>query len=342
MLVTFLLGLIACGIPTIWLSVMWSVATAALLFERLGPIKALGRSFELIKRRFWATLLLLIITTLLTFFVTAVVQGIPSGLATVFAPDNEIATAVTDIIFGTIGSAMVLPISAAVFAILYFDQRVRKEGFDVQLLAEGIGAAYDPNAPIPAPLRPHPNAAPPQGWQPQQPPPGYWQPPPPPGWQPPPQQYGGGWSAPAHDAPPLRWGPAAGPPQDERPPEASPWMAPGPPASGDWAPPAGSAPTDHRWGPREDAPADGEPPPPTDGPGSPGGETPAGDDRWAPAPAADSPSAPTGDDSPPAWGTPPSAGGDDAPTAPVGDDSPPAWGTPPSAGDDDSPSAPVG
>ena len=163
MLVTFLLGLIACGIPSIWLSVMWSVATAALLFERLGPIKALGRSFELIKQRFWATLLLLIITTLLTFFVTAVVQGIPSGLAAVFAPDNEIATAVTDIIFGTIGSAMVLPISAAVFAILYFDQRVRKEGFDVQLLAAGIGAEYDPNAPIPAPLRPDPNAAPPAG-----------------------------------------------------------------------------------------------------------------------------------------------------------------------------------
>ncbi len=254
MLVTFLLGLIACGIPTIWLSVMWSVATAALLFERLGPVKALGRSFALLKQRFWATLLLLIITTLLTFFVTAVVQGIPSGLTTVLAPDNEIATAVTDIIFGTIGSAMVLPISAAVFAILYFDQRVRKEGFDVQLLAEGLGAAYDPNAPIPAPLRPDPNAAPPQGWAPQ-PPPGYWQPPPPPGWQPPPQQYGGGWSAPAHDAPPLRWGPAAGPPQDERPPEESPWMAPGPPASGGWAPPAGAAPNDRLWGPREDAPA---------------------------------------------------------------------------------------
>ena len=295
MLVTFLLGLIACGIPSIWLSVMWSVATAALLFERLGPIKALGRSFELIKQRFWATFLLLIITTLLTFFVTAVVQGIPSGLATVFAPDNEIATAVTDIIFGTIGSAMVLPISAAVFAILYFDQRVRKEGFDVQLLAEGIGAAYDPNAPIPAPLRPDPNAAPPQGWQPQQPPPGYWQPPPPPGWQPPPQQYGGGWSAPAHDAPPLRWGPAAGPPQDERPPEESPWMAPGPPASGGWAPPAGAAPTDHRWGPRET-----RPPAATRDRrrGAPGDETPAGDERWTPRHRRRPPSAPAGDDSP--------------------------------------------
>jgi hypothetical protein len=207
MLAVFVLGLLLCGIPSVWLSVMWSVATAALLFERLGPFKALGRSFELLKKRFWATLLLMIVTTLLTTFVSALIAGIPSALTTLFAPDNEIATGVSDVIFGTLGSAFVLPISAAAFTILYFDQRVRKEGFDVQLLAQGIGAEYDPNAPIPAPLAPA----------------GGWPPPPQPGWQPPPQQYGGGWSAPSPDAP-LRWGPAA----EERPPENG---------SGGWAPP---------------------------------------------------------------------------------------------------------
>ncbi|MBE2320163.1 hypothetical protein DVA67_029625 [Solirubrobacter sp. CPCC 204708] len=237
--VCYVLGVLACLIPTIWLWSMWAVASAALLFERVGPFKALGRSFQLIKQRFWAVLLLQIIVALLTFFVSAVVTGIPSGLVTLFAEDNEIATAFSDVIFGTIGNAIVLPIGAAVLTILYFDQRVRKEGFDVQLLAQGIGTEYDPNAPIPAPLRPVGGSAP-------QPQPGYWQPPPQP------QQYGGGWSAPAHDAPPLRWGPAGEAPRDTRPPEESPWMSPGSPSGGGWAPPTGASP-DRRWG-SEDAP----------------------------------------------------------------------------------------
>ena len=34
-------------IPGIWLAVKWSVSYPALLFEGIGPVKALGRSFEL-------------------------------------------------------------------------------------------------------------------------------------------------------------------------------------------------------------------------------------------------------------------------------------------------------
>ena len=157
MLVTFLLGLIACGIPTIWLSVMWSVATAALLFERLGPDQ--GARPEL--RADQAALLGDLAAAdhhdpadVLRHRASS--RASRPGSRRVLAPDNEIATAVTDIIFGTIGSAMVLPISAAVFAILYFDQRVRKEGFDVQLLAEGIGADVRPERPDPGPAAPAP------------------------------------------------------------------------------------------------------------------------------------------------------------------------------------------
>jgi hypothetical protein len=254
----YFVGLLACIVPGIFLYVMWSVSTATLLFERVGPFQALGRSFQLIKQRFWAVLALQVIVFLLTLFVGGIVQGIPTVFVTLFAEDNEIATAVSDIIFGTLGNAIVLPIGAAVITILYFDQRVRKEGFDVQVLAQGLGTAYDPDAPIPAPLRPEDHAAPAH-----------------PGWQPPAQQYGGGWNAPSHEAPPLRWGPAADPPRDARPPEGSPWVRPEPPGEGEggWQPPAGASP-DRRWDPREREPdreqddrADWQPPEEPRGPG---------------------------------------------------------------------------
>ena len=123
---------------------------------------------------------------------------------------SEIANAVAIVVSSMIATSIAYPYMAAVLTILYFDRRVRKEGFDIQLLAEGLGVERDPDAPLPAPLMPPP-------YQPN------WQPPPP---------YGppGGWAPPsAGHAPPPRWGPAPSEPADDRPAEESPWMTPQPP-----------------------------------------------------------------------------------------------------------------
>ena len=54
-----LVAWIPCCVPLIWLGVAWSVAFPALLFEKIGPFKALGRSYRLIQGRWWATFALL-------------------------------------------------------------------------------------------------------------------------------------------------------------------------------------------------------------------------------------------------------------------------------------------
>ena len=43
----------ACGLPALWLGTVWCLSIPALLFERIGPLQALGRSYGLIQRRFW-------------------------------------------------------------------------------------------------------------------------------------------------------------------------------------------------------------------------------------------------------------------------------------------------
>jgi hypothetical protein len=93
----------------------------------------------------------------------------------------------------TIAGVILYPYSSALLTIMYFDQRVRKEGFDLQLLAQGVGVEHDPDAPLPAPYVGGPSAPPYVGG-----------PPPPPTWSPPPERpwsSPGGWSAPAPDAP---------------------------------------------------------------------------------------------------------------------------------------------
>ncbi len=290
--ILFLFSLVAwipCFVPLIWLGVAWALAIPALLFEKVGPFKALGRSYGLTQNRWWATLGLLLVGVLLVSILGGIVQLALALIAQLFAPESVLANGLAQGVGLTIGNALTYPYLTAIQTILYFDQRVRKEGFDLQLMAESLGVEPDPSQAVAAPYvapvlqyTPEQMAAapywpPPPGWQP--PPPG-WQPPP--QGQPPPQQWSSptGWTGP--QAPPPSWkGPAQPPPRDERPAGESPWMTPAPGGAppGRWAPPSVDAPppsdepppTDEAPSPREDD--EGDPPewPPRDEQRGPGG-----------------------------------------------------------------------
>ncbi len=90
-------------------------------------------------------------------------------------------------------SVITTPFMAAVLVLIYFDLRVRKEGFDLELLSQGVGV---PGAPPAGGPWTAPGGYPGGGWA---PPGGGWAPP------------GTGWPAPAGPAPPPA-PPAGGPP----------------------------------------------------------------------------------------------------------------------------------
>ena len=161
------IGLILIIIPGIVLGTFLSLAVPALLFERIGVFSAIGRSFELVSGRFWSILLLLLVTFVAVLVVSFVFGLLIGGIAAAAADDSQaVGAAVTFLV--TVGaSAVTTPIFAAIISVLYFDQRVRKEGFDLQLLAQGVGAEGYPTASQPTGLEPQPQ--PPQtysGWQP--------------------------------------------------------------------------------------------------------------------------------------------------------------------------------
>ncbi len=187
--VSFLAGLIlvlgfaALIVPGIWLAVAYSVAVPALLLERLGPGKALSRSFRLVRGRWWPTAGALLVGYLLIGIIGALVEGAITIVPTLVAEDNTLVAALGAVVGGTVGSALTTPYSAAVVTLIYFDLRVRKEGLDLQLIAEGAGVARDPDAPLPAPLIEEEYTAQERAQAP------YW--PPPPGWRPPSREPSG-------------------------------------------------------------------------------------------------------------------------------------------------------
>jgi len=147
--ILFSLGLIPAFIalffPGVWLFVAWSVSFPALLSEDVRGSKALGRSFRLVRGRWWPTFGALVVMYLIVFVISAIL-GVLLGAAFVASLDNEAVAAVLTTIINTLSSLITLPLFAAVLTIIYYDLRVRKEGFDLHLLARGVGSSAPTSA----------------------------------------------------------------------------------------------------------------------------------------------------------------------------------------------------
>jgi hypothetical protein len=196
------LGALLCIVPGIYLYVGFAVAVPVLLVEGAGPSAALGRSRRLVKGRWWGTLGVELVGYLLVTIVSGALTGLVVGVAFANPARNTVTGFVLNTVATTVGSMIGTPAAAAFVTVLYIDLRVRKEGFDLLLLARGLGVDREPGSELPSFL-PEPASSgsrppfwpPPPGWQPgpeplaPEPPPaaGTGQPPfwpPPPGWKP--------------------------------------------------------------------------------------------------------------------------------------------------------------
>jgi len=128
--------------PAIWLGVSWSIAYPVLIAEGQRGRKALGRSFHLVEHRWWPTFGALFLAFLLQSFI-GLVLGLPLGFLTANAESDALWAILLTMAVGIVSSVVTTPFMAAVLVLIYFDLRVRKEGFDLQLLSQGVGIPGD-------------------------------------------------------------------------------------------------------------------------------------------------------------------------------------------------------
>jgi hypothetical protein len=171
--IVILVALFFCLVPGIWLWVSFAVALPALMTEGLRGRKALARSFRLVRGRWWRTAVLLVLAFLLVSIVSGIISFAVAAVAVV-RPDNPFVLFLIGALSSTAGALVTTPFSAAYHTVLYFDLRVRKEAFDLQLLAQSVGV--EPPEGWEPPIEPEPAELEPGD----QPP--FW--PPPPGWRP--------------------------------------------------------------------------------------------------------------------------------------------------------------
>ena len=149
-------------IPFVFFSVKFSMTFAAIVFERKGPFAAMGRSWALTRGSFWRTLGVLVVVVLLMFVLfIALTIVISAGLLSIESA-SEPAVAVVYTLLNVLMIALTYPLFAAILTVIYYDLRVRNEGFDLQLLARGVGSDESRFAAAPErPAEPVPESVPP-------------------------------------------------------------------------------------------------------------------------------------------------------------------------------------
>lgn len=114
----------------------------ALMLEDVGVIGAIRRGFRLTKGQFWRTFGIALLTVLIAQIAGGILASPVSILGQlVFAGGASVkyavlALVVTNALANVISAAFVAPFTTAVASLQYLDQRMRKEAYDVELMAQ--------------------------------------------------------------------------------------------------------------------------------------------------------------------------------------------------------------
>jgi len=137
------LGLLLLIVPGVILSVMWSLAIPVAVLEERSMLDAASRSADLTKGGRLRVLLVYLLFVLLMLIVT-LLFSVPLALfnmASVAGGTPAPPTAwlqVANIVGTYLTQCLVTPLMTIGLSLLYYDQRVRKEAFDLELMMASI------------------------------------------------------------------------------------------------------------------------------------------------------------------------------------------------------------
>jgi hypothetical protein len=112
------------------------LAPQAAILEENGPIAALRRSWGLVRGSVRRALGIVIATGILSFLISNV-PSTAGSLLIRFSGSNTTLFSILLIVAGLAGQILLQPLLFAIFTLFYYDQRVRKEGYDLELLMQG-------------------------------------------------------------------------------------------------------------------------------------------------------------------------------------------------------------
>jgi hypothetical protein len=138
-------------VPGILLFLMWSLAVPAKVLENRGILDSMSRSMDLTKGNRGRIFVIWIIFIVLSVGVSWLVQWpilLAAGVSSQGAMLRSSAQwQVLSQVASFISQCLVGPLATIAFSLVYYDERVRKEAFDLQLMMTTLDASADPISP---------------------------------------------------------------------------------------------------------------------------------------------------------------------------------------------------
>ncbi len=124
-----------------WIGIRLVTSVPALLVEGIGPVRAMRRSWNLVRGSWWRTFGILIVTVILEIVLYLVFLALFQGIAAIIPGVGDDLRSALSAAATTLVDALIGPLAAIVVTLLYFDLRVRNEGYDLDQLAQQTGPA---------------------------------------------------------------------------------------------------------------------------------------------------------------------------------------------------------
>jgi hypothetical protein len=138
------LGALLFIIPGLIVLVSLALTAPALVVENLSSTAALGRSWSLTKGARWKMVgifIPLFLLLVVPMIAVTVLVGVVAAIIGLDGGGDGAAIGVLGAAFAGLIQMLVYPLFNCALTIAYYDQRVRKEGFDLELLASRLRAA---------------------------------------------------------------------------------------------------------------------------------------------------------------------------------------------------------
>jgi len=143
-LVFCMVGLIIVfALLSLFVSVRLLFTSQSVVLEHRGAWESVVRSWRLTERFFWRTLGYLLVIGLMVFFISLVPTLLFVTPVQFIFPDQIALQLLVSSLVGAVTSVIITPFSLIAYTLMYYDLRVRKEGFDLEQQATAVlGAGF--------------------------------------------------------------------------------------------------------------------------------------------------------------------------------------------------------
>jgi hypothetical protein len=130
------IGIVLLIVPGIILALMWALTIPVVVLEGAALVEALGRSRALTAGHRGRVFLIFLLFTGLTYLFAVIFEAPLFALIAAKGPAAAKAGGVVVFIYAAsfLTETLITPLMTIAFSLMYYDERVRKEAYDIQLL----------------------------------------------------------------------------------------------------------------------------------------------------------------------------------------------------------------